>query len=316
MGLSEVERNSPFIGGFSTATGCSRKMKLTLDIWNLLKGAGTSMRIIRHKDEAGQICYSAQQNDGVALRIIGDIFGKYEVTNTTRKVAKVLAPVAPTAIWCIGLNYRHHAQESGLPIPEFPVVFAKGPNSIQNPEDPIFLPTQLKSNEVDYEGELVVVIGKACKNVSRQSALDYVFGYCCGNDVSARDWRLKNNGGQWCRGKTFDTFAPLGPCLKTKDEVPNPNNLRLQTTLNNEVVQDGNTNDMIFDVPSLIEFLSGSTTLLPGTVIFTGTPHGVGMAQKPPRWLRAGDTVTVVVENIGSLHNPVAREPQSSAEAF
>jgi 2-keto-4-pentenoate hydratase/2-oxohepta-3-ene-1,7-dioic acid hydratase in catechol pathway len=256
------------------------------------------MRIIRHKDEAGQICYSAQQNDGVALRIVGDIFGKYEVTNTASKVNKLLAPVEPAAIWCIGLNYRHHAEESGLPIPEFPVVFAKGPNSIQNPEDPIF-----------------VVIGKACKNVSRQSALDYVLGYCCGNDVSARDWQLKKGGGQWCRGKTFDTFAPLGPCLKTKDEIPNPNNLRLQTFLNEEIVQDGNTNDMIFDVASLIEFLSGSTTLLPGTVIFTGTPQGVGMAQKPPRWLRPRETVTVVIEDIGSLHNPVAMEPTSSGKA-
>ena len=266
------------------------------------------MRIIRHKDEAGQICYSAQQNDGVALRIIGDIFGTYEVTTTASKVNKLLAPVEPAAIWCIGLNYRHHAEESGLPIPKFPVVFAKGLNSVQNPEDPILLPTWLKSDEVDYEGELVVVIGKACKNVSRQSALDYVFGYCCGNDVSARDWQLKKGGGQWCRGKTFDTFAPMGPCLKTKDEIPNPNNLRLQTILNEEIVQDWNTSDMIFDVPSLIEFLSGSTTLFPGTVIFTGTPHGVGMAQKPPRWLSPNESVTVVIEDIGSLHNPVAME--------
>jgi 2-keto-4-pentenoate hydratase/2-oxohepta-3-ene-1,7-dioic acid hydratase in catechol pathway len=266
------------------------------------------MKIIRHHDEAGQICYSAQQNDGVALRIAGDIFGRYEVTSTTSKVTKLLAPVEPAAIWCIGLNYRHHAEETGLSIPEFPVVFAKGTNSVQNPDDPILVPTWLKSDEVDYEGELVVVIGKACKNVSRKSALDYVLGYCCGNDVSARDWQLKKGGGQWCRGKTFDTFAPLGPCIKTTDEIPDPNNLRLQTILNKESVQDWNTNDMIFDVPSLIEFLSGSTTLLPGTVIFTGTPRGVGMARKPPRWLRPGETVTVVIENIGSLHNPVALE--------
>jgi 2-keto-4-pentenoate hydratase/2-oxohepta-3-ene-1,7-dioic acid hydratase in catechol pathway len=273
------------------------------------------MKIIRHHDEAGKICYSAQQKDGVALRIVGDIFGRYEVTNTTSKVTKLLAPVEPVAIWCIGLNYRHHAEETGLPIPEFPVVFAKGPNSVQNPEDPILVPTWLKSDEVDYEGELVVVIGKACKNVPRKSALDYVLGYCCGNDVSARDWQLKKGGGQWCRGKTFDTFAPLGPCIKTTDEIPDPNNLRLQTILNKESVQDWNTNDMIFDVPSLIEFLSGSTTLLPGTVIFTGTPHGVGMAQKPPRWLMPGETVTVVIENIGSLRNPVATEISSPGKA-
>jgi 2-keto-4-pentenoate hydratase/2-oxohepta-3-ene-1,7-dioic acid hydratase in catechol pathway len=274
------------------------------------------MRIIRHKDEAGQICYSAQQNDGVALRIIGEIFGKYEVTNNTSKVTKVLAPLEPAAIWCVGINYRHHAEESGLRIPEFPVVFAKGLNSIQNPGDPILVPTWLKSDEVDYEGELVVVIGKACKNVSRQSALEYVLGYCCGNNVSARDWQLRKGGGQWCRGKTFDTFAPLGPCLTTKEEIPDPNSLRLQTILNKETVQDGNTNDMICDVPSLIEFLSGSLTLLPGTVIFTGTPRGVGMAQKPPRWLRPGETVTAVIEKIGSLHNPIAVELPSSRKGF
>jgi 2-keto-4-pentenoate hydratase/2-oxohepta-3-ene-1,7-dioic acid hydratase in catechol pathway len=269
------------------------------------------MKIIRHLNEAGQICYSAKQSDGNALRIAGDIFGKYEVTSTVSQVVKLLAPIVPSAIWCIGLNYRRHAEESGIPLPEFPVVFAKGPNSVQNPEDPILVPTRLKSNEVDYEGELVVVIGKACKNVSRQLALEHVFGYCCGNDVSARDWQLKRGGGQWCRGKTFDTFAPLGPCITTKDEILNPNNLRLQTILNDEIVQDWNTNDMIFDVPSLIEFLSGSTTLLPGTVIFTGTPHGVGMAHKPPRWLKPGDTITVVIENIGSLNNPVGVEPAS-----
>jgi 2-keto-4-pentenoate hydratase/2-oxohepta-3-ene-1,7-dioic acid hydratase in catechol pathway len=266
------------------------------------------MRVIRHLDETGQICYSAQEAHGAAFRIAGEIFGQYKVTNTTSKVAKLLAPVEPVAIWCVGLNYRRHAEESAIPVPEFPVIFAKGPNSVQNPEDPIRIPTYLRSDEVDYEGELVVVIGKACKNASRESALDHVFGYCCGNDVSARDWQIKKGGGQWCRGTTFDTFAPLGPCLTTKDEIPNPNNLRLQTILNQEVVQDWNTSDMIFDVPRLIEFLSGSMTLLPGTVIFTGTPYGVGMAQKPPRWLKPGETVTVVIENIGSLHNPVVVE--------
>ena len=161
---------------------------------------------------------------------------------------------------------------------------------------------------VDYECELAVVIGRPCKNVSRANALDYVLGYTCANDVSARDWQVKRGGGQWCRGKFFDTFAPLGPCLVTRDEIPNPNTLRLRTILNGETVQDWNTSDMIFDVPTLIEFLSGSTTLLPGTVILTGTPHGVGMAGKPPRWLKAGDEVTIEIEKIGALTNPVALE--------
>jgi 2-keto-4-pentenoate hydratase/2-oxohepta-3-ene-1,7-dioic acid hydratase in catechol pathway len=133
-------------------------------------------------------------------------------------------------------------------------------------------------------------------------------GYTCCNDVSARDWQLKRGGGQWCRGKSFDTFSPLGPCLVTRDELPNPNELAIRTTLNGEVMQDWNTNDMIFDVPTLIEFLSGSTTLPAGTVILTGTPHGVGMVRKPPRWLRAGDVVSIEIEGIGTLTNPVADE--------
>jgi 2-keto-4-pentenoate hydratase/2-oxohepta-3-ene-1,7-dioic acid hydratase in catechol pathway len=179
---------------------------------------------------------------------------------------------------------------------------------VQNPNAPIVIPKALPSEQVDYECELAVVIGKACKNVSRDDALQYVLGYTCANDVSARDWQLQRGGGQWCRGKFFDTFAPLGPCLVTTDEIPNANELRIKTVLNDEVVQDWNTNDMIFDVPTLIEFLSGSTTLLPGTVILTGTPHGVGMARKPPRWLRSGDVVTIDIERIGALTNPVVDE--------
>ena len=152
------------------------------------------------------------------------------------------------------------------------------------------------------------MIGKACKNVRRDQALGYVGGYTCANDVSARDWQIKKGGGQWCRGKFFDTFCPLGPVLVTPDEIPNPNALGLRTLLNGETVQDWNTDDMIFDVPTLIEFLSGSTTLLPGTVILTGTPQGVGMAAKPPRWLKPGDSVTIEIDGIGQLTNPVELE--------
>jgi 2-keto-4-pentenoate hydratase/2-oxohepta-3-ene-1,7-dioic acid hydratase in catechol pathway len=156
---------------------------------------------------------------------------------------------------------------------------------------------------------LAVVIGKPARNVSKKDALDYVLGYTCGNDVSARDWQIKRGGSQWCRGKSFDTFCPLGPCLITADEIPNPNTLAIKTVVNGEVRQESNTRDMIFDVPTLIEFLSGSTTLLPGTVIMTGTPQGVGMARKPQSWLRAGDSVTVEIEKIGALTNPVQNEP-------
>jgi len=266
------------------------------------------MKIIRYQDATGAIHHATQQPDGSALRIEGDIFGDHRITTDRADVKKLLAPVAPVAFFCIGLNYRQHAAETKARIPQFPVLFMKSPAALQHPGDPILLPTHLKSDEVDYECELAVVIGKRCKNVSKANALDYVLGYTCANDVSARDWQKQFGGSQWCRGKTFDAFAPLGPSLVTRDEIPNPNDLRLRTILNGAVMQDCNTSDMIFDVPTLIEFLSGSTTLLPGTVILTGTPHGVGMARTPPVWLKPGDSVTVDIERIGQLTNPVRLE--------
>jgi 2-keto-4-pentenoate hydratase/2-oxohepta-3-ene-1,7-dioic acid hydratase in catechol pathway len=267
------------------------------------------MKIIRYQDRAGHIGRAAQQEDGSALKLAGDIYQSPKTTAENADIAKVLAPIQPTAIICIGLNYRRHAQETGAKIPEYPVVFFKGINTLLNPGEPILIPTYLKSDEVDYECELAVVIGRAGKNIKRQDALSHVLGYTCCNDVSARDWQIKRGGGQWSRGKTFDTFSPLGPVLVTPEEIPNPNRLKIRTVLNGQVMQDWNTDDMIFDIPALIEFLSGSTTLLPGTVILTGTPHGVGMAQKPPRWLKPGDTVTIEIEKIGALTNPVANEP-------
>ena len=174
--------------------------------------------------------------------------------------------------------------------------------------DIILLPRHLSSDRVDYECELAVVIGRDCKNVSASKAIDYVAGYTCANDVSVRDWQKSAGGGQWCRGKTLDTFCPLGPYLVTPDEIPDPQNLKIRTLLNGEAVQNWSTNDMIFTVAQIIEFLSGSTTLPAGTVILTGTPHGVGMASTPPRWLQPGDQVTIEIEKIGSLTNPVAEE--------
>ena len=267
------------------------------------------MKIVRYIDPAGQTHYGSQKSDGSVERLEGDIFSNYQPSGESAVVTKLLAPVAPSAILCIGLNYKKHAAESGAKTPEIPILFVKGLNTLQNPGDPIQIPTALPSDEVDYECELAVVIGKAAKNVKRADALKYVLGYTCANDVSARDWQIKKGGGQWCRGKFFDTFCPLGPVLVTADEIPDPNTLGIKTILNGETVQDWNTNDMIFDVPALIEFLSGSSTLLPGTVILTGTPHGVGMAAKPPRWLKPGDSVTIEVEKIGSLTNPVELEP-------
>jgi 2-keto-4-pentenoate hydratase/2-oxohepta-3-ene-1,7-dioic acid hydratase in catechol pathway len=266
------------------------------------------MNIIRYADPQGETHYASEQADGSALQIDGDIFGEYRVTSFKAHMAKVLAPLMPTAILCIGLNYKRHAEEGKAPIPKWPVLFMKSPGAVQNPNDPIVLPTKLKSTQVDYECELAVVIGKKCKNVSKADALNYVLGYTCGNDVSARDWQKDFGGSQWCRGKTFDTFCPLGPRLVTGDEIPNPNSLRIRTVLNGEAMQDWTTEDMIFDVPTLIEFLSGSTTLLPGTVILTGTPHGVGMARTPQVFLKHGDSVTIEIEKIGKLTNPVVEE--------
>jgi 2-keto-4-pentenoate hydratase/2-oxohepta-3-ene-1,7-dioic acid hydratase in catechol pathway len=267
------------------------------------------MKIIRYQDANGQIHFAARQGDATARRITGDIFGHYEVTGQAADVRKLLAPILPTSILCIGLNYRRHAEEGKSPIPKWPVLFMKTPGAVQNPGDPILLPRKLRSEQVDYECELAVVIGRHARNVPRERALDHVLGYTCANDVSARDWQKEMGGGQWCRGKTFDTFCPLGPWLVTADEIPNPNALAIKTTLNGQVMQDWNTSDMIFDVPTLIEFLSGSTTLLPGTVILTGTPHGVGMARTPPVWLKQGDHLSIEIEKIGTLENPVRDEP-------
>lgn len=266
------------------------------------------MKIVRYQTATGHTGYGQQHADGHVTRLDGDLFGTLTDSGESVSVSKPLTPLEPRDIICIGLNYRKHAAEGNLPIPEFPVVFMKNSGALQHPGEPIVLPRHLKSDAVDYECELAVVIKKTCHNVSKAEALDYVLGYTCANDVSARDWQMKYGGSQWCRGKMFATFCPLGPCLVTPDEIPNPNDLRIRTVLNGEVMQDWSTNDMIFDVPTLIEFLSGSTRLAAGTVILTGTPHGVGGARKPPIFLQHGDSVTIDIERIGALTNPVVAE--------
>ncbi len=266
------------------------------------------MKLIRYADPDGQEGLAALQPDGTALVVEGAPYGPFTATARPARVARTLAPLKPAAIFCIGLNYRKHAEETKATPPVHPVLFMKSPGALQDPGAPILLPRHLRSDQVDYECELAVVIGRPCKNVTRERALDYVLGYTCANDVSARDWQ-KSGGGQWCRGKTFDTFCPLGPCLVTPDEIPDPHNLGIRTLLNGTPMQDWTTGDMIFSIPELIAFLSGSTTIPAGTVILTGTPHGVGMARDPKVWLRPGDTVTVEIDRIGALTNPVAEEP-------
>jgi 2-keto-4-pentenoate hydratase/2-oxohepta-3-ene-1,7-dioic acid hydratase in catechol pathway len=265
------------------------------------------MNIVRVENSDRRVCYGVE-GKGTVRRIAGDIFGEFNVTDELLDPIRRLAPVEPCQIYAIGLNYREHAAEMHAAIPEYPVVFSKSITAVAHPDGAIILPRHLHSDQVDYEGELAVVIGRRCKNVTAAEALDYVLGYTCANDVSARDWQKKYGGGQWIKGKSFDTFCPLGPMLITADQVPDPQILPLRTILNGRIVQESFTGDMIFSVAELIAFLSGSTTLLPGTVILTGTPPGVGMAAEPPRFLRPGDDLVVDITGIGMLHNRVVAE--------
>ena len=266
------------------------------------------MRIIRHFSHH-VAAYAALQTDGTARAIEGDILGDFSVTDRVVTPGPLLAPVEATTIMGIGLNYRRHADELGRPVLENPLLFFKSLNTLQDPGGAIEIPHKLSSRAVDYEGELAVVIGKACKNVSREQALDYVLGYTCANDITERDWQFCLGGGQFSQGKSFDTFCPLGPVLITRDELPDPGSLRVRTFVNGELRQDGRTRDMIFDVAALISFLSSGKTLLPGTVILTGTPEGVGHSLKPPVYLKAGDVLSIEIDGIGVLTNPVINEP-------
>jgi len=217
-----------------------------------------------------------------------------------------LPPIEPRAILCIGKNYAAHAAEFDANVPDYPVLFMKNPAAALGHEESIRIP-DVCGDEVDYEGELAVVIGQAARDVPPESALDYVFGFCCANDVSARIWQKEKGGSQWNRGKSFDTFAPLGPWLVTPDEVDNVQALTLTTRLNGKEMQRGETKLMLFPVARLISFLSQGTTLLPGTVILTGTPEGVGWARSPKVTLSPGDVVEVDIGGIGILRNRIAQ---------
>ena len=212
------------------------------------------------------------------------------------------APLRPGKIVAIGLNYADHAAETGREAPTAPVIFAKFPSAVIGPNEPITWHNSI-TKQVDYEAELAVVIGKKAKDVSEETAYDYVLGYTNANDVSARDLQLVIDS-QWTRGKSLDTFCPLGPYIATRDEVPDPHVLSIKTKVNTKVLQDGNTKDMIFKIPYLIAYCSKHFTLEPGDLILTGTPAGVGTARKPPKYLADGNTVTVSVEGLGELTNP------------
>ncbi|GIW86050.1 MAG: hypothetical protein KatS3mg108_0374 [Isosphaeraceae bacterium] len=215
--------------------------------------------------------------------------------------------VDPRKVICLGLNYRDHAIESKMAIPEEPVLFNKFPTAVVGPGHPIELPAV--SSQVDYEAELVVVIGRGGRDIDESDALGYVAGYTIGHDVSARDWQLHKPGKQWLAGKTFDTFAPIGPALVTADEVADPQALGIRLRLNGQTMQDSSTAQLIFGIAYTVAYVSRICTLEPGDLIFTGTPPGVGMARTPPVWLQPGDLVEVEIDGLGVLSNPVIRRP-------
>ncbi|KAI8578246.1 hypothetical protein K450DRAFT_247927 [Umbelopsis ramanniana AG] len=278
-------------------------------------------RLIRFEDEHGKTHYGQpileneelKQSDlkkGLKAHLVeGDVFGEHTVTDKSRTVKKLLAPVTPSIIRCIGLNYRRHAQETGSKIPVKPILFMKPPSSACGPYDTIRVPHVAQDDMVDYEAELAVVIGKKCRDISKEQALNYVAGYTICNDVSSRNWQMgPKSGGQWNFSKGFDTFAPLGPMIVSSSVITDPQTLKLGTRLDGQLLQDYTTSDMIFDVSTIVSFLSQGTTLMPGDVIITGTPHGVGYTRSPPVLLKHGTKCEIYIERIGNIVNPVEYE--------
>ncbi len=260
---------------------CLPKTKFP-DMLSILRGGGGALEEIR--------TYSSSAPPGAVVSLDS---------------VRLLAPIPrPTKLICIGLNYRDHAEETKMPIPTVPTVFVKFPTAVIGPGDNIVLPKA--STKPDYEAEFAFVVGKGGRYIAAAEWRDHVAGYTIVNDVSARDFQMATS--QWTMGKTFDTFAPMGPYLVTADEVPDPHALGISLTLNGAVMQSSNTRNLIFGVPELIAFLSSVFTLEPGDVVSTGTPGGVGFARKPPVWLRPGDEVLVAVEGLGELRNPVVAE--------
>lgn len=262
------------------------------------------MQIIRFIDERGATRFGRPTDSGEVEVLDGDPVTGVSPTGSTARVARLRAPIGPRAILCVGLNYRDHAVETGQPLPQRPVLFMKNLAAVQHPGDPIVLPrAMVERPEVDYEIELAVVIGRPARRVSANKALGHVAGYTIANDVSAR--RLQKRAGQWVRGKSLDTFCPLGPALVTADELTDPQSLSMTTRLNGEVVQRSSTAEMLFTVAELIADLSREMTLLAGTVLLTGTPAGVGFVRQPPVFLQPGDLLELTIDGIGTLRNPV-----------
>ncbi|GAB7345230.1 hypothetical protein MBLNU457_3604t1 [Dothideomycetes sp. NU457] len=274
----------------------------------------TFNRLIRFLAKDGKVYYgdaigSDLTHVAQARVIQGRPFGKHEVTDQIKDVRLLLSPLAREDIQtvrCLGLNYEQHAHETNMPIPKHPILFYKPITAVAGPFDSIPISQAAQDYPgLDYECELVAVIGKEGSNIPESQALSYVAGYCVGNDVSHREWQLKLGGGQWALGKGFDGWAPMGPGIVSSKIIQDPQSLRIFTKVNGKIVQDNNTRDQIFGVAKAISALSEGTTLLPGDLIFTGTPQGVAAGKKPPAWLKDGDIVEVGLEGVGSCINKV-----------
>lgn len=284
------------------------------------------MQLCRYKTSADTLVFGALGPDGIVplhdvspslpsefaalvanLSKLENALVVAEKVKPSVNISRLVAPLpTPEKIICIGLNYRDHARETGAAIPIEPVVFSKFSSAISGPYDPIVLPAA--STEVDYEAELVVVIGKSVHRVSAVEAMDCVAGYCCGHDVSARDWQKGKPGGQWLLGKSFDSFAPIGPGLTLRSQIADPGKLAIRMVINGQTLQDSTTADLIFNIPELIQYVSQVATLRPGDLIFTGTPAGVGAARTPPRFLQPGDVCRVEIEGLGAIENRCVAE--------
>jgi len=268
--------------------------RIPTDMIGLLRGGDTSLRSAQ---EAVAFVRSQRDNHGNAPNQQGIVYAIDDVT--------LLPPVLrPGKVICLGLNYRDHAAEAGMDVPAYPVLFHKVAGSLIGHNQPIVVPRI--SSKIDYEGELAIIIGRRGKYIPEDEAYSFIAGYTVANDVSARDLQFRTS--QWTTGKMLDTFGPLGPALVTRDEVPDPHTLSIKTILNGQVLQDGNTADMIFRVPFIVKYISEIVTLEPGDVIMTGTPSGIGNTRTPPVFMKPGDTVTVEIGHLGALTNPVVAE--------
>lgn len=260
------------------------------------------MRIARFVSTDDRTHLGSLIDEQTAHVLEGDLFGSHTFAPEKTAIARLLPPISPPNIFAIGRNYRAHAEETGARVPEEPLIFMKATTSLLGPGGTIRIPASAP-NEIDFEAELAIVIGRAARNVPEQNALDHVLGYTCANDVSARD--CQRNDKQWARAKGFDSFCPLGPWIVTRDAL-DPDNCSVQSRLNGQVMQNANTSSMIHNCRRLVSYVSHQFTLLPGTLILTGTPEGVGMARKPPVFMRPGDRIEVEIGGIGVLANHVA----------